>query len=177
MGGRIPTVTISSVLLPLSLALCTAACASIRPDRSGSLHATPAGPAPGNWEEVERLRAGSALAVTLKTGQRLGGALGGLTLDALTLADRTGQTFTVPRAEIRRIAVKVKDDLVNGALIGAGVGLGAALAVLAITGSQDGYVLPSAKWGAPLLLSGIGALGGMLVDRAHKRDKTVYVAP
>ena len=115
--------------------------------------------------------------MTLKTGERLGGALGELTPDALTLADRTGRTFTVPRAEIRRIVVQVKDDLVNGALIGAGVGLGAALAVLAMTGSQDGYVLPSAKWGAPLLLSGIGALGGMLVDRAHTSGKTVYVAP
>ena len=71
----------------------------------------------------------------------------------------------------------MKDDLTNGALIGAGVGLSAALVVLAIAGSADGYVLPSAKWGAQLLLSGLGSLVGMLVDRVHKREEMVYVTP
>ena len=70
-----------------------------------------------------------------------------------------------------------RDGLANGALIGAGIGLSAALTVLAIADSQDGYVLPSAKWGAPLLLSSVGGIGGMLLDRAHKREQTVYVAP
>jgi hypothetical protein len=28
-----------------------------------------------------------------------------------------------------------------------------------------------------LLLSGLGSLGGMLVDRAYKREQIVYVAP
>jgi hypothetical protein len=45
-----------------------------------------------------------------------------------------------------------------------------------IAGSGDGYVLPSAKWGAPVLLSGLGSIGGMLVDRAHKPQQLVYVA-
>ena len=83
----------------------------------------------------------------------------------------------IPRSEVGTIVVRVRDDLANGTLIGAGVGLSVALTVLVIVGSQDGYVLPSAKWGSPLLLSGLGGLAGMLVDRAHKRDRTVYVAP
>ena len=83
----------------------------------------------------------------------------------------------VSRSEVGRIVATVKDDLTNGALIGAGVGLSAALVVFAITASRDGYVLPSAKWGAPLLLSGLGSLGGVLIDRAQKSEEVVYRAP
>lgn len=90
--------------------------------------------------------------------------------------DASGKEFIIARSEVGTIVAQVRDDLANGALIGAGVGLSAALTVLAIVGSQDGYVLRSAKWGAPLLLSGLGGLAGMLVDRAHKRERTVYVA-
>ena len=55
--------------------------------------------------------------------------------------------------------------------------MAAALAVLAGAGSGEGYVLPSAKWGAPLLLSGVGIVVGLLVDRAHKGQDPIYVAP
>ncbi len=83
----------------------------------------------------------------------------------------------VSRSEVGRIVATMKDDLTNGALIGAGVGLSAALVVLAITASRDGSVLPSAKWGAPLLLSRLGGLAGVLIDRARKREEVVYIAP
>jgi ABC-type Fe3+-hydroxamate transport system substrate-binding protein len=172
---------LSFVLLPLSIVLLSAACASTPPNRSSLLQFTPAarsaGLIPGSWEKVEGLRLGSSLVVTLKTGDRLGGALKALTLGALTLTDPTGKEFMVPRSEVGRIVAQMTDDLTNGALIGAGVGLSAALVVLAIAGSRDGYVLPSAKWGAPLLLSGLGSLGGMLVDRVYKREEMVYLAP
>ena len=74
-------------------------------------------------------------------------------------------------------AVQKKDGLANGALIGAAVGAGAALGILAIAGSGEGYVLPSAKVGAPLLLSGVGALVGALVDRAHEGGRVLYASP
>jgi hypothetical protein len=73
--------------------------------------------------------------------------------------------------------VQKKDGLANGALIGAAVGAGAALGILAIAGSGEGYVLPSAKVGAPLLLSGVGALVGALVDRAHESSRLPSVLP
>jgi hypothetical protein len=172
---------VSSALLTLVIALLGSACASARPNRAALLQFTPpsrsAGPIPGSWEKVEGLRLGSLLVVTLKTGARLAGALKALTLGDLTLTDATGKEFMIARSEVGAIVAQVRDDLTNGALIGAGVGLSAALAALAIAGSRDGYVLPSAKWGAPLLLSGLGSLGGMLVDRAHKREQIVYVAP
>jgi hypothetical protein len=170
---------VSSVLLILVIGLLNGACAS-RPNRA-ALQITPpprsAGLIQGSWEKVEGLRLGSPLVVTLKTGARLAGTLKALTPGALTLTDATGKDFMIPRSEVGTIVAQVRDDLANGALIGAGVGLSGALTVLAIIGSQDGYVLPSAKWGSPLLLSGLGGLAGMLVDRAHKRDQTVYIAP
>jgi hypothetical protein len=137
----------------------------------------PAAVIPGSWEKVESLRLGSALVVTLKAGDRLVGALTKRTPGALTLTAPTGQEHMIPRSEVVRIVARVRDDVTNGALIGAGVGVSAALVVLAIVASGEGYVLPSAKWGAPLLLSGLGSLGGMLVDRAQKREEVVYQAP
>lgn len=178
---EVGTSVVSSALLMLVIALSSAACASAPPNRAALLQFTSpprsAGPIPGSWEKVEGLRLGSPLVVTLKTGARLTGALKALTLGDLTLTDATGKEFLIQRSEVGTIVAQVRDDLANGALIGAGVGLTAALAALAIAGSGDGYVLPSAKWGAPLLLSGLGSLGGMLVDRAHKRQQLVYVAP
>jgi hypothetical protein len=86
---------------------------------------------------------------------------------------RNNQSFA--RSQVS--AAQKKDGLANGALIGAAVGAGAALSILAIAGSGEGYVLPSAKVGAPLLLSGVGALVGALVDRAHESSRLPYVLP
>ena len=85
------------------------------------------------------------------------------------------RTHSFARSEVS--AVQKKDGLGNGALIGAGIGAGAALGILAIVGSGDAHVLPSAKVGAPLLLSGVGALVGALVDRAHESSRLPYVLP
>ncbi len=107
-------------------------------------------------------------------GRRVKGALTAVGTDSVSLA-RDGRTQMFPRSEVS--TVRLADGLGDGALIGAGAGLGAALGVLAIAGSGDGYVLPSAKVGAPLLLSGIGALIGALIDRAHEGGRVLYVSP
>jgi hypothetical protein len=120
------------------------------------------------------LKAEEKVIVTDMRGRRVKGAVTAVDEDSLLLAtDGRSQTFA--RSEVS--TVRVADGLGNGALIGAGAGLGAALSVLAIAGSRDGYILPSAKVGAPLLLSGIGALVGALVDRAHERGRVLYVSP
>jgi len=136
-----------------------------------------AGVIPGSWERIQGLQSGSPLIVTLKNGDRLEGAFKALAPGALTLTDPAGKEFSVPRSEVGTVVAQVRDDLANGALIGAGIGFGAALGVLAIVGSRDGYVLPSAKWGAPLLLSGIGSLIGILVDRAQNGRELLFRAP
>jgi hypothetical protein len=120
---------------------------------------------------------GSPLVVTLKSGLRLDGAFDGLAQGALSLTDGAGRPLTIASSDISRIVTNVDDSLTNGALTGGGVGLAAALAVLAAAGSGEGYVLPSAQWGAPLLLSGVGIVVGILVDRAHNGQDVIYVTP
>jgi hypothetical protein len=124
------------------------------------------------------LRPGSRVVVTLIDGERLEGAFRTLSPGDLGLTDSAGQDFGVARSNIRQIVAQgERDDLINGALIGAGIGLGTAATILAVIASGDGYVLASAKWGAPLLLSAVGGVIGIFVDRAHRGDQVVYVGP
>lgn len=128
-----------------------------------------------SFEELAGIvKAEETVVVTDMRGRRVKGALTAIDEDSLSLATN-GRTQTFGRSEVS--TVRVVDGLANGALIGAGAGLGAALGMLAIVGSGDGYVLPSAKVGAPMLLSGIGALVGGLVDRAHERGRVLYASP
>ena len=136
----------------------------------------PAAVVPGSWEQVVVLQPGSRVVVTLIDGERLEGAFRTLGPDNLALTDSAGRNFGVARSNIRQVAARgERDDLKNGALIGAGIGLGAAAIILAAIASGDGYVLASVKWGAPLLLSAVGAVVGVFVDRAHRNDQVVYV--
>jgi hypothetical protein len=171
----------ASILLMLSAACWSTACASIGRNRSGLVRGLPAvsrgGVIPGSQEKLEALPAGSPLVVTLKSGERLEGAFKAVGPALLTLTDRAGMEFSIPMAQVEKITARgTRDRLTNGVAIGAGIGLGAALAILAAAGSQDGYVLPSAKVAAPLLLSGVGGVVGALVDRAHKGEQVLYRA-
>jgi hypothetical protein len=120
------------------------------------------------------LKADQTVIVMDMTGRRVKGALTAVDENSLSLAT-DGRTHTFALSEIS--TVRVPDGLGNGALIGAGAGLGAALGILAIIRSGGDDVLPSAKVGAPLLLSGIGALVGILIDRAHEGGRLLYVSP
>lgn len=129
----------------------------------------------GSFEELGGLvKAEETVVVTDMNVRRVRGPLSAVGKDSLSLVI-DGRTQSFARSEVS--TVRLADGLGNGALIGAGVGAGAALGILAIVGSGDGYVLSSAKVGAPLLLSGIGALVGVLVDRAHEGGRVVYVSP
>lgn len=111
-------------------------------------------------------------------GERLEGAFRTLSPGDLGLTDSAGRDFDVARSNIRQIVARgERDGLIDGALIGAGIGLGTAATILAVAASGDGYVLASAKWGAPLLLSAVGGVIGVFVDRAHRDDQVVYVRP
>jgi hypothetical protein len=174
-----PLCLVACAAYALTISLASSACALTNRTWSSALQTTPAGAGiiPGSWDRVQRLQLGSPLVVTLKSGVRLEGAFNSLAQGELALTDQAGQPLTIASSEISRIVTRVDDKLTNGALTGAGIGLAAALVVLAAAGSGEGYVLPSAKWGAPALLSSVGMVAGMLVDRSHKDQNLIYVTP
>ena len=88
-------------------------------------------------ELIGVVKAEETVIVTDMKGRRVKGALTAFDEDSLTLAT-DGLTQTFARSEVSTI--RVADGLGNGALIGAASGLGAPLDILAILGSQDGYV-------------------------------------
>lgn len=112
--------------------------------------------------------------VTDMKGRRVKGALSAVDHDSISLV-LDGRRLTFARSEVA--TVRMVDGLLNGSLIGASAGAGAALGILAIVGSRDGYILPSAKVGAPVLLTGVGALVGALMDRAHDGGRVLYLSP
>ena len=116
-------------------------------------------------ELIGIVKADETVVITDTRSRRVKGTLTSVDEDSLSLA-ADGRTQTFSRSEVS--TVRVADGLGNGALIGAGAGLDGAGYPGRLLGLEDGYILPSAKVGAPLLLSGIGALAGALIDRAHE---------
>jgi hypothetical protein len=120
------------------------------------------------------LKPNTTIAITDTGGHRVKGTLVAIDENALSLSTE-GRSQVFPKQAI--MTVRLTDGVGDGALIGAGAGLGAALGLLGTLGSRDGYVLPSAKVGAPLLLSGIGAIVGALIDRGREGDRLLYASP
>ena len=175
----VPMTAVMAIVLILSVAF-SSACASVGLNASRS-QLTPrvkgAAMIPGSWDQIAALRLRASLVVTLKSRDHVKGAFKSLEPATLSLIDSAGREFKVARSDVARIMGRARDEITNGALIGTGIGLGVALAILRMAGSGGGYVLPSAKWGAPLLLSSAGSIVGALVDRGHNGERLLYVAP
>ena len=134
---------------------------------------------PGRWEKLDSQPTGKQIIVILKAGDRLECAFKESGADDLTVITSTGRELSIAKSEVREIESqeKIKDSLLNGALIGAGVGLGIALAGLAAAGSGEGDVLSSAKVFAPLLGVGAGLGVGMAIDASRQGTEVLYQAP
>ena len=171
-----------SVLLALCATFVDAGCAS-GGRVSANLSQSPsprqrAAVNPGSWDTVAVLQPGSRVIVTLIDGGRVEGTFRLLGQDELAFTDSNGRDLGIAKSNIRRIVTRGDGDgLANGSIMGAAIGLGTAAAILAAAASGDGYVLGSAKWGAPLLLSAAGGVIGLFVDRAHRNDRVVYEEP
>jgi len=171
----------ASILVMIMTSLFSVSCASAVRTRSSlaqpTAHISPNKVIPGNWEAVEVLRQGMPIVVTLNSGGRIRGVFKALHPVMLEMNDQDGKDSNVARLDVAKILVPgASDSSTNGALIGAGIGLAAAGIILGTIGSGDGYVLPSAKWGAPLLLSAAGGLLGIVIDRAHRDEQLLYEA-
>ena len=136
------------------------------------LLAVPAQPQviPGRWEKVETIKLGPPITVDLKNGDRIEGQLEGLFPSELSL--RTGSaTAAIPRSEIQRITTPKPDRLMNGVLIGAGMGVLPMAIVVSVVDDLAGpaYVV--------LTGAGFGALIGLGVDAIRMGDDVLYQPP
>ena len=139
-----------------------------------------AGVIPGRWEKVRTLEKGYAVKVKLESGERIRASYLGLTEKGLILKRDSGEELEVAKSAVVTITSQERisnDGLGNGAIIGAGVGLGVALAMLGVAASKEGEVLSSAKWGAPLLGIGVGLGAGLAIDASLKGKEVFYQAP
>ena len=86
---------------------------------------------PGRWEKVSTLSVKTSINVDFKNGDRIEGKFGGLFPSELSLRTHSA-TSAIPRSEIQKITTLKPDRLINGTLIGAGIGALVGLSVDAI---------------------------------------------
>ena len=134
---------------------------------------------PGRWEKLDATTPGTEIIVRLNTGMTIESIFEGSNADEVILTAESGNEMSIAKSDILEIttAQTYGDSLTNGALIGGGIGLGVALAVLAVAASSEGYVLESAKWGAPLLGFGAGLGTGIAIDASREQREVLYRAP
>ena len=114
---------------------------------------------------------GATVVITDATAGVLKGKLSAISSSAIELAMKSGPR-TIAANDVRRIQWQQPDSLLNGTLIGAGIG--------AIPGIYWLIADPNECAGLcaeDYVAIGVGAVVGALVDRAIKRRVTVYVSP
>lgn len=132
--------------------------------------------APG-WSRLSGLAVGKKIVVTLKTGETRTGEVRRVTADGVTIAVRakTGpaqaREETVPASQISMV-LTAGDSIWNGALIGAGVGMGLA--------TWDYYIDPSEPGNAAIFAVAIGlgtAIGAGIDALINRRGTLLYRSP
>jgi hypothetical protein len=140
-------------------------------------------------DELRReLRSGDFISVVQTTGDSVRGRLRRFGDADLDIQAETRQPpgqqrrlldVTIPRSAIQSLE-RPRDSSRNGALIGAGIGGGFVLAMFVWAVSVDRNEID--EWGPSYLAAGgmytgIGALAGWAIDRAHSRPYVRFEAP
>lgn len=139
----------------------------------------------GRWEKVEALAAGTGILVKFNAGDRMEVAYLRLGEAEMYVRDVTGAEIKLPKSSVLSVetAEKVRDRLLNGALIGAG--LGAAGGILSMVGFAKATTASGPIFdeegagffaGAGIVGAGIGALAGTLIDASVKKREVLYLS-
>jgi hypothetical protein len=130
-----------------------------------------------SFEQLQVLVApGETLSVTDATGREVTGRLAELTSAALTLElDGGARTWEV--ADVRRVRQRHGDSLLNGTLIGAGVGAGLIGTAIVVECSRDDTTCDGFAALAFAIYTAAGAGVGALVDAAIRGRRVVFEAP
>jgi hypothetical protein len=137
--------------------------------------ATPKAPA-ADWASVQSLPVGQKIIVRTKDGDRLTGTFDSAT-DLLINFTDDGKKVSLTRESIRLVQLNRSKSRLNGALLGAAIGGGAAFAIGGWLYSQGGGDFNSLiVYGPGLVGTGIGAGLGASLGKGNKNE-TVYEAP
>ena len=132
---------------------------------------------PGRWEKVEALEKGYAITVKLDSGERFKASYVGFTDEAIILKRDSGEELEVPKAAVVKVTSQSRDSndgLRNGAIIGAAVGGGLALAVGIAYADWDDYASVALL---AAIYAAIGMGAGVGVDAIVKGHEVLYQAP
>lgn len=126
---------------------------------------------PGRWEKVDSQPPSTGLMLILKSGERINCFFKSSDPETLTVVDPVAGERRIPKSEVRKVESiqVVPDSVVNGILIGFGIGAGGYLAIHAPLADLQEHDFPAA-----LAIGGIGALIGLLADKAVERPTVLY---
>ena len=134
---------------------------------------------PHDWSILSNLAPQSL--VTIKPhkgrGKKLRGEFLSSDAESIIVRNSDGQQMTVSREDVKRVLVRRSRGSRApwyGAAIGAGTGAG--IAAKAFAGSSESGLVAPAMIVTAGVLAGVGALGGLLVQR-FSRDRLVYQSP
>ena len=118
---------------------------------------------------------GSDITVIDRDGTRLSGFITALTpVDLTVFVDGAPRMFT--ETDVLRIEERRHDSLLNGALLGFGIGAGSAVGMTLIAKAANYYIHEDKVARNILTFGACGAGVGVLVDALHKRRAIVYDA-
>jgi hypothetical protein len=140
-----------------------------------------------NFADLSRLlKSGDTVQITDANGRTLRGRIGDLSPQSLELMARKrapdGTEPLVPvgrfvEADVRQIRVQRRDSVLNGTLIGLGVGLGIAIipaAGIFCSSTYEGGVPLSSCLSFLATLGGIGAGTGLAIDAVRTPSRMIY---
>jgi hypothetical protein len=136
----------------------------------------------GNWNSVKEL-VKTSISVRTKIGGTYYGLVQSVDDDAITLQLAGKEDFTPQEVVFRRDDIEkvwraklrfAERNIAKGALIGAGVGLGAAL-ITALLYARNHEADAAIGVGAfPFYGAGIGAIAGIFWKKKHKKQELIY---
>ncbi len=128
---------------------------------------------PGRWEKISQLELGTPITVDLNNGDHIEGRFMRLSASELELETHSASAM-IPKVDIQSISTQPKDDLSEGACIGAGIGAG----FMAALANQHSDFSTGGKLYFTMIGAAVGLGVGLMTDSAIKSEPIVlYKAP
>ncbi len=138
----------------------------------------------GDWAAVKAIVGSQSTSIAVKTNSDKThyGLLdsiddSGITIQIAGWDDMTSQRITVRREQVTkvwRVQLRFEGNVKEAALIGAGMGLGAAFIVAGVLASKNEADAPAGAVLFPLIGAGAGAVAGVFWKKKHRKLELVY---